>query len=128
MSPVFDWRQQACLGQLGEMRAGGLRCDARRVGQLTGSKSAAIEKRREHRGSRRLPDQRRYLGDERACNHVSNITPSSVSLGENTSMPIEANPVRLADQVDLHPSGLGGVSRERSTVSVSISKRTRDWS
>jgi len=78
MPPVPDRRQQARLGQIGEMGAGGLRRDARRVGQLTGSERAAIEKRREHRGSRRLPDERRNRGDERACNHLPSITPGPV--------------------------------------------------
>ena len=49
--------------------------DPGRVGKLTGGQSAAIEKRREHGGSRRLPDQRRYLGDERAYNHFPYIAP-----------------------------------------------------
>ena len=35
-------------------------------------------KRRKHRSSRRFPDQRRDLGDERACNHLPYITPDPV--------------------------------------------------
>ena len=91
MSPVPDWRQQARLGELGEMHAGGLGRNPRRKGKLGGGQGAAIEKRREHRGSRRLPDQRCYFSDERACNHVSNIAPDRCRGGGNTSMPIEAN-------------------------------------
>src|SRR6202022_1984993 len=55
------------------MRAGGLGRNPRRKGKLAGGQGSAIEKRRNHRSSRRLPDQRRYLGDERACNHVAYI-------------------------------------------------------
>jgi len=47
-------------------------------GKLAGGQRTAIEKRREHRCSRRLPDQRRYLGDERACNHSAYITSDLV--------------------------------------------------
>ena len=70
MSPLPDWQQQTCLAQLGEMGARGLGRDPRREGKLAGSQGTAIKKRREHRGPRRLPDQCRYLGDERACNHL----------------------------------------------------------
>ena len=78
MSSVRDYRQQAGLGQLSEMCAGGLRRDPRRISELARREGTAIEKRREHRSSRRLPDQRRYLGDERACNHSADITPALV--------------------------------------------------
>lgn len=78
MSSVPDHRQQACLRQLGEMRAGGLGRNPRRKGKLAGGQGSAIEKRREHRSSRRFPDQRRYLGDERACNHLAYITSGAV--------------------------------------------------
>jgi len=74
MPSVWDDRQQACFGQLGEMRAGGLGRNPRREGKLAGGQRTAIEKRREHRSSRRLPDQRSYLGDERACDHLAYIT------------------------------------------------------
>jgi hypothetical protein len=78
MSPIPDWGHQDRLGQPGEMRARRLRGDPSRVGKLAGGQSAAIEKRGEHRCSRRLPDQRRYLGNEMACNHLPNITPDPV--------------------------------------------------
>src|SRR5438477_11743622 len=52
----------------------------RRKGKLTGGQCAAIEKRREHRGSSRLPDQRRELGDERARNHLPYVTSDPVGL------------------------------------------------
>ena len=55
------------------MRAGGLGRNPRRKGKLAGGQGSAIEKRREHRSSRRLPDQRRDLRDERACNHLACI-------------------------------------------------------
>ena len=71
MPPLSDRRQQARLGQLREMRAGGLRRDSRRKGKLARGQGAAIEKRRHHGGSRRFPDQRCDLGDDRAGNHVS---------------------------------------------------------
>jgi hypothetical protein len=45
----------------------------RRKGKLAGGQGTAIEKRRQHRSSRRLPDQRRDLRDERACNHLACI-------------------------------------------------------
>ena len=54
---------------LGEMR--GISITNR---SAKGGQSSAIEKRREHRRSGRLPDQRRDLGDERACNHLAYIT------------------------------------------------------
>ena len=78
MSSVSDRRQQACLGQLSEMRAGGLGRDSCREGKLAGGQGSAIEKRRQYRSSRRLPDQRRYLGDKRACNHSADITSDLV--------------------------------------------------
>src|SRR5438270_2296966 len=52
----------------------------RRKGKLTGGQCTAIEKRREHRGSSRLPDQRRDLGDERARNHLPYVTSDPVGL------------------------------------------------
>jgi len=78
MSPIPDCRDQACLSQLAEMRTGGLRRDPRCKGKLAGGQGASIEKRREYRGSRRLPNQRRYLGDERTGNHSAYITPGLV--------------------------------------------------
>jgi len=45
MSSIPDWREQACLGQFGAMRAGGLGRNPGRVGKLTSSQGAAIEKR-----------------------------------------------------------------------------------
>ena len=78
MSSIPDHRQQACLGQLGEMRAGGLGRNPRRKGKLAGGQGTAIKKRRQHRRSRGFPDQRRYFGDERACNHFANITSGLV--------------------------------------------------
>ena len=65
-----DHREQARLGQLREMGAGGLRRDSRRTGKLARGQGTAIEKRRHHRGSRRIADQRRDLGDDRARNHL----------------------------------------------------------
>jgi hypothetical protein len=84
-------RQQSYLGQLGEVRAGGLGCNPRRKRKLGGGQSAAIEKRREHCSSCRFPDQRRNLRDERACIHAANIAPDRRPYGGNTSTPIEAN-------------------------------------
>src|SRR5205814_2485107 len=52
----------------------------RRKGKLTGGQCTAIEKRREHRGSSRLPDQRRDLGDERARNHLPYVSSDPVGL------------------------------------------------
>src|SRR5438309_11941301 len=52
----------------------------RRKGKLTGGQCTAIEKRREHRGSSRLPDQRRDLRDERARNHLPYVTSDPVGL------------------------------------------------
>jgi hypothetical protein len=87
MPPIPDWGQQSCLCQFGEMRARRLRGDPSRVGKLAGGQSAAIEKRGEHRGSRRLPDQRRDLGDERACNHLLCIIPDPAGRLEETVRP-----------------------------------------
>jgi hypothetical protein len=78
MSSLSDDPHQARVGQLGEMRARGLRGDPRRVGKLAGGLGSAIEKRREHRGSCRLPDERRYLRNEIARNHLPSIAPESV--------------------------------------------------
>jgi hypothetical protein len=87
MPPIPDWGHQARLGQLGEMRARGLRRDPSREGKLAGGQGAAIEKRRKHRSSRRFPDQRRDLGDERACNHLFCITPNPADRLEETVRP-----------------------------------------
>jgi hypothetical protein len=84
MSPIPDHGYQPCLGQLGEMRTGGLRRNPRRKGKLARGQGTAIEKRGEHRGPRRLPDQRRYLGDERAGNHFCYIAPDLVGEGGRT--------------------------------------------
>src|SRR5262249_53537648 len=55
------------------MGAGGLRRDVRRTGQLARGQGTAIEKRRHHRRSRRVSDERRDLGDDRACNHSPKV-------------------------------------------------------
>ena len=78
MQPITDHREQARLCQLREMGAGGLRRDSRRKGKLARGQGTAIEKRRQHRSSRRVSDQRRDLGDDRACNHFRYLTPESV--------------------------------------------------
>ena len=70
MPSITDDREQARLCQLREMGAGGLWRDSRRKGKLARGQGAAIEKRRHHRRSRRVSDQRRDLGDDGACNHL----------------------------------------------------------
>ena len=90
MPPTADHREQARLCQLREMGAGGLRPDLRRKGQLARGQGTAIEKRRHHRGSRRVSDQRRDLGDDRACNHFRYLTPKSVDEhfdGDRSGLP-----------------------------------------
>ena len=101
MPSLRDHRQQACLGQLGEMRAGGLGRNSRRKGKLAGRQGATIEKRCEHRRSCRLPDQRRYFGNERACNHLAYVTPVRCVGQTNSSTVIEARfpPVRHRSSV-----------------------------
>jgi hypothetical protein len=69
MPAIADYREQARLSQLREMGAGGLRRDSRRTRERARGLGTTIEKRRHHRGSRGISDQRRDLGDDRACNH-----------------------------------------------------------
>src|SRR5256885_16218519 len=62
----------------------------RHKGQLARGQGTAIEKRRHHRGSRRVSDQRRDLGDDRACNHFRYLTPKSVDEhfdGDRSGLP-----------------------------------------
>jgi hypothetical protein len=73
-----DHREQACVCQLREMSAGRLRRDPRRAGKLARGQGTAIDKRRHHRRSRRVSDERRNLGDDSACNHFCYLTPESV--------------------------------------------------
>jgi hypothetical protein len=87
MSPLSDRQQQAGPGQLGEMRAGGLRRDPSRNGKFAGGQCADIEKRREHGGSHRFPDQRRDLGDERTRNHFLQYNTRSVATVGQTLRP-----------------------------------------
>src|SRR5207245_10760751 len=47
-------------------------------GKLARGQGTAIEKRRHHRSSRRVSDQSRDFGDDRACNHFRYLTPESV--------------------------------------------------
>src|SRR4029077_9406667 len=70
-------RHQSDLGELRQMRAGGLPRHPRGVGQLGGGQSAAIEKRRQHGRSRRLSAQPRDLGHQRPRprNHRRNVAP-----------------------------------------------------
>jgi hypothetical protein len=70
-------RNQSRLGELRQMRAGCLRRDTRGMGQFGRGKSAAIEKRREHRRSCRLSDQLRDLGDQWPRNHGRNVAPGT---------------------------------------------------
>jgi hypothetical protein len=77
MPPIADHRKHARLCQLREMGAGGLRRDSRRQGELARGQRTAIEKRRRYRSSRRVSDQRRDLGDDRACNHFRYLTHES---------------------------------------------------
>jgi hypothetical protein len=55
-----------------------LRRDSRRYGKFARGQGTAIEKRRHHRSSRRVSDQRRNLGDDRTCNHFRYLTPEPV--------------------------------------------------
>ena len=68
-----------------------LRRDPRRKASSLAVKSAAIEKRRQHGRSRRVSDQRRNLGDDRACNHVANIGVETVDDQGNASMAVEVS-------------------------------------
>ena len=78
MPPITGHREQARLCQLCEMGAGGLRRDSRRDGELARGQGTAIEKRRHHRRSRRVSDQRRDLGDDRACDHFRYLAGAPV--------------------------------------------------
>lgn len=84
MPATTDHRKQARICQLREMSAGRLRCDSRRDGKLARGQGTAIDKRRHHRRSRRVSDERRNLGDDSACNHFRYLTPESV--GEHFTM------------------------------------------
>src|ERR1700730_9122620 len=131
MSPISDRQQQAGLSQLGEMRAGGLRRDPSREGKLAGGQRAAIEKRREYRGYRRLPDQRRYFGDETACNHLPYITPDpSPRLGKHfddgRSLPfklVNRTAGRIGRSGRTIPAGLPASSNSDLIPSASIARR-----
>src|SRR5436190_12424156 len=76
----------------------------RRKGKLTGGQCTAIEKRREHRGSSRLPDQRRDLRDERARNHLPYVTSDPGGLlaeqfdGDRTLMASRPAFARVSDR------------------------------
>src|SRR4030095_3736019 len=74
MSPLTGHREKARRGQLCEMGAGRLRRDSRRDGELACGEGTAIEKRPHHRSSRRVREQRRDLGDDRACDHSRLLT------------------------------------------------------
>ena len=60
------------------MCARGLRRDPSRIGTLAGGQGAAIEKRQEHCSPRGLPNQRRFLGYQRARDHLPYLTPDPV--------------------------------------------------
>jgi hypothetical protein len=57
------------------MRACSLRSDPSRVGKLGGGKGATIQKRRQYRRSRRLPEEGGNFGCERAGDHGGNLAP-----------------------------------------------------
>jgi hypothetical protein len=71
------------------MRAGGLRRDPGRIGQLGRGESPAIEKRREHRRSRRLSDQPGNLGYQWPGDHRRNVAPGTAGPQVTTSTVIE---------------------------------------
>src|SRR5262245_15768635 len=85
MSPLADHREQAARCHLREMGTGGLGGDSSRKGKLAGGQGSAIQKRRQHRGSRSVSDQRGDLGDDGACDHGSYLTPEPVTASANTS-------------------------------------------
>ncbi len=60
-------------------------CDLRRKREFAGGQGRAIEKRREHRSSRRLAERRRYLGNGRASNHVPLYSTRAGRTGRTTS-------------------------------------------
>ena len=121
MPPTADHREQARLCQLREMGAGGLRPDLRRKGQLARGQGPAIEKRRHHRGSRRVSDQRRDLGDDRACNHFRYVTPESVDAhfdGDRSGLPGSTAPSPAC--------GRGATPKSRSNSGPAASKCSGD--
>src|SRR4029453_5624664 len=95
MPPIADYREQACLGQLREMGARGLRRDARRQGQLTRGQGPAIEERRHHRRPRRFSDQRRDLGDHGTGDHVRYLTPKSVDIHFDGRRDLRADAAKM---------------------------------
>ena len=90
MPAVADHREHARLRQLREMGAGGLRRDSRRRGKLARGQGTTIEKRGHHRGSRRISDQRRDLGDDGACDHFRSLTRR-----ENELVSIRSSAARI---------------------------------
>src|SRR5512143_3179634 len=82
-------RDQPRLGELRQMRAGGLRRHPGRTGQLGRGERAAIEKRREHRRPRRLSDQPGNLGYQWPGDHRRNVAPGTAAPQVTTSTVTE---------------------------------------
>ena len=69
MPPVAVHRKQAGLCQPPEMCTGSLRSDSRRKGKLVCAHGTPIDKSRQHRCPRRVPDQCRDFGDDGSFDH-----------------------------------------------------------
>jgi hypothetical protein len=117
ISPAPDCRDQSCIGQLSETGTGGLRRDPRRKSKLARRQGTAIEKRREHRSPRRLADQRRYFGDERARNHFPYINSTRregsdehFDAGRSESLSATSSITFLAGQEGQHRADSGAPS------------------
>ena len=119
MPPIADHREQACLGQLREMGARGLRRDARRQGQLTRGQGPAIEERRHHRRPRRFSDQRRDLGDHGTGDHVHYLTPKSVAPSRGFASSSRGHPTWLRSKLERLDELLG---REPAQAKAEIAK------